>query len=564
MATQMPDPKRMIIGKMAAMEPRYNGELRMLRSKFSSPGYHTQIKQADFIHSTRDTMIYALALLDTELPEYEQRAYDMIGRIVSLQDRDRSRDTFGIWSWFYEEPLERMAPPDWNWADFIGKQLVLAVKRHGHRFPAELRESVVRAIGFACDAIIKRDVGPSYTNIAIMGAFVTMIAGELLGQRAYAEYGLRRLTKLYEHTEKRQVFQEYNSPTYTQIAILELSKIMAETASAEAKRISGELLRMTWKTVAEHFHAGTKQWSGPHSRCYNTLLNDSCKAFLQIATGGKLSFFPWDNIPYDTEWYKSGIACPPEYSEWFVASEERELRQLYAGEELADTAKWATTWMRPHYSLGSFDHEILWNQKRALLAYVDNGGEPAYAHLRFLHDGYDYCSAVLKSRQRRGDVLFGIDFLANGGDTHPGLDRIDGRIEASDFRIRLELGGRLAGVRAVADGSAARIIIGQESIDVHAWFAAFREEAAEERAFEWEVNELGEDKLGVDLVVYSGERRTIDFRKMREAGFVFSLRIGGEDELPAPSLRREGDRLTVTGSGEAKETFALSLRPVEI
>ncbi|WP_029192427.1 hypothetical protein [Paenibacillus harenae] len=569
MTSQMLDPKQMIIGKVAEMETFYNADIRLLKSRFSSPGYHTQIKQTDFIHSTRNSVIYALALLDTELPEYERRSFDILGQIVSLQDTDRSRNTFGIWSWFYEEPLDQMSPPDWNWADFIGKQLVLAVKRHGHRFPEALRASVIQSIGYACDAIMKRDVGPSYTNIAIMGAFVTLIAGELLGRQEYAEYGLQRLKKLYAHTEKRRVFQEYNSPTYTHIAILELSKIKAETVNEEAKRLSDALLHMTWKTVAEHFHAATKQWSGPHSRCYSTLLSDSCKAFLQLATGGKLLFFPWEELPYDTEWYESGMECPPEFADWFVIREERELRQLYAGDEGDGTARRATTWMQPHYSLGSFDHEMLWNQKRALLAYVDNGGEPTYMQLRFLHEGYDYCSAMFKSRQEREYVLFGIDFLANGGDTHPNLDRIDGSVEASDFRLRLELGGQLAGVAAVADtdGGEVTISIGQERIRLQTWFAAFSESEADAAdrapAFAWEINELG-DKLGVDLVVYSGEPRIIDFRQITEAGFVFSLRIGSGSERPAPSLRQTDDRLIVTGSGQEEPAFSLNLRPVHI
>jgi hypothetical protein len=141
---QQLDQKQMLLNVVKSRNAAYNSELHLLRSPFSSPGYHTTIKQADFIHSTRESMRYALALLDTELEENKQRAFDIIEKIVSLQDTDRSRSTFGIWSWFYEESLDQMSPPDWNWADFIGKQLVLAISRHGERFPDQLRDTVIK------------------------------------------------------------------------------------------------------------------------------------------------------------------------------------------------------------------------------------------------------------------------------------------------------------------------------------------------------------------------------------------------------------------------------------
>ncbi|MFD2882118.1 hypothetical protein ACFTAO_49900 [Paenibacillus rhizoplanae] len=200
------DQRQRLIHKMAGLESRYDSAICMLRSPFSSPGYHTTLKQAEFIHSTRDSLSYALGLLDTELARYEERAFDIIRQVISLQDTDPAHDTFGIWSWFYEEPLDQMAPPDWNWADFCGSRLVQALSRHGHRFQDDLREAAVLSIECACEAIIRRNVGPDYTNIAIIGAFVTRIAGEKLGRKDYADYGLERLRKLHAHTLKHGAF----------------------------------------------------------------------------------------------------------------------------------------------------------------------------------------------------------------------------------------------------------------------------------------------------------------------------------------------------------------------
>lgn len=553
--------QRLLIRKMQTLEHRYDPELQMLRSPFSSPGYHTTLKEAEFIHSTRDSLSYALGLLDTGLVPYEQRAFDIIGQVASLQDTDRSHDTFGIWSWFYEEPLAQMAPPDWNWADFCGSRLVQALARHGQRLPQSLHEAVTRSIDYACEAIIKRNVGPDYTNIAILGAFVTRIAGEQLGRSEYADYGLKRLQKLYDYTMKRGAFQEYNSPVYTYIAILELSKLRAGTMDDRVRELSGELLDLTWRSVAGYYHPATAQWSGPHSRCYETLLNGRSKAFLQLATRGKVMFADWEELPYEEEWYRSGLECPNAYLELLANSDTKEIRQLYEGNETDGSGKWAVTFMTPQLSVGSFTHSDMWNQRRPLLVYADNNGAPAYIQLRCLHDGYDYCSARFQAKQDQGQVLFGIDFITNGGDTHPNLDPTGGTVEAEDLRLRLEIGGHLDGIIAEAVDAGAFIRIGAAECRLTTWFAAFTGHAGAKRDWTWEVQKTA-DKILVELVLYSGARRVIDFHVLQQAALVFSLDVR---ETPSPSGPQievtDAGGLRVSGNGEEAEAFSLRLRP---
>ncbi|OKP99515.1 hypothetical protein [Paenibacillus sp. P46E] len=555
------DHQRMLIRTMQRLEPRYDPELHLLWSPFSSPGYHTTLREAEFIHSTRDSLSYALGLLDTELPAYEQRAFDIIAQVVSLQDTDRSHDTFGIWSWFYEEPLAQMAPPDWNWADFCGSRLVQALSRHGRRLPESLRMEVARSIEYACEAIIKRNVGPDYTNIAILGAFVTRIAGEQLGRRDYAEYGLKRLQKLYDYTMERGAFQEYNSPVYTYIAILELSKLHAETTDDKVRMLSRGLIDLSWRTVAGYYHPATAQWSGPHSRCYQTLLNHQSRAFLQLATKGRVMFFDWDELPYEEEWYKSGFECPAAFLEAFSVPRTQEIRQLYEGNAEDGSGRWAVTYMTPQVSVGSFTTSDLWNQRRPLLAYVDNNGLPAYIQLRCLHDGYDYCSARFKSKQDQGQVLFGIDFITDGGDTHPNLDPTGGAIEADDLRLRLEIGGHLDGVSAVSTREGAILRIGETECILTTWFAAFTGHSGAQRDWTWEIQKTA-DLLLVELILYSGPRRTIDFKALQQAAMVFSLDIQQAPDESGPELELTDDgNLWVCCSGEETEAFTLHLRP---
>ncbi|MCU6707830.1 hypothetical protein M6D81_03820 [Paenibacillus sp. J5C_2022] len=566
----------MLLRTIRAKEADYNEEICMLRSPFNSPGYHTTIKKADSIHSTLLSLVYALGLLDTKQTQYEQRACDIMERVIAMQDTDRSRSTFGIWPWFYEEPLDRMSPPDWNWADFCGKQMVLAELRHGDRLPVGLRDAVRKAVANACDAIMLRDVGPEYTNIAIMGAFVTLIAGEVYERESYRSYGMERLKKLADYTRQRGAFQEYNSPAYTCVAIVELSKIAAATRSPEAREIGMELLNMAWKSVGDYYHPATGQWSGPHSRSYQTLLKDQTKAFLQLATDGALLFFPWEELPYNEEWYGCGIKCPEEHIGAFLASETREIRQIY--EVGGNKEKLAATYMTPVYTLGSFSDEMMWNQRRVLLAYVDNGGEATYAHLRFLHDGYDYCSAVFHSAQAEGHVLFGIGFLKEGGDTHPNLDRMNGSIEASDFRLRLEIGGCQERVSAATRGSGADIAIDGTTLLLRTWHAAFgrlladadgidERHTGKARPWGWDINR-SDGKLNIDFIIHSGARTVLDFHKLERAALLFSLMMneGPELELQSeflPEIMNDGEFAAVRGSWKGQQmALSVPLYPV--
>ncbi|CQR51624.1 hypothetical protein [Paenibacillus riograndensis] len=554
------DHQRMLIRKMQSLGSRYNPELRMLQSPFSSPGYHTTLRGVEFIHSTRDSLSYALGLLDTELAEHEPRAFGIIAQVVSLQDTDRSRDTFGIWPWFYEEPLAQMAPPDWNWADFCGSRLIQALKRHGNRFPEALRKAVADSVSYACEAIIKRNVGPDYTNIAILGAFVTRIAGEQLERGDFADYGLKRLQKLYDYTMKRGAFQEYNSPVYTYIAILELSKLHSETMDDQVRGLTRELIDLTWRSVAGYYHPATGQWSGPHSRSYETLLNNQSKAFLQVATRGTVMFFGWEELPYEEEWYKSGFECPAACLEAFSVPRTQEIRQLYEGDETDGTGKWAVTYMTPRVSIGSFTNSDLWNQRRPLLVYADNNGLPVYMQLRCLHDGYDFCSARFKSKQEQGQVLFGIDFITDGGDTHPNLDLTGGAIEAGDLRLRLEIGGQLKGVAAKSTAEGASIRVGEAHCVLTTWFAAFTGHSGAGRDWTWEVHETG-DRILVELILYSGPRKRIDLHALQQAAMVFSLDMEKPPGSSGPQIEVAEGKLRVSASGEEAEAFSLRLRP---
>jgi hypothetical protein len=431
-----------------------------------------------------------------------------------------------------------MRPPDWNWADFIGTQLLQIARDHRARLPADLASQVDAAIRHACAAIKKRNVGPGYTNIAIMGAYVTLFAGELLDLPEYRDYGRERLRRFHAYTAENGSFEEYNSPTYTIVALHELSRLAAHVRDAEARPLIDDLVRRAWTEIATHFHAPTRQWAGPHSRAYRSLLHDSTLVQIQRGTAGRVAFGVTGN---DRESLRLPLACPPDLEPLFTSlPAPRTVTQTF----IKRNGTVGTTYLHPHYALGSVNHGDLWNQRRALLAHFGSAAAPGYLHLRFLKNDYDFSSAILHAAQREGLVVGAVDFLSNGGDTHVSLQRVkDATITARDLRLRFELGGsgRNATVQLTGENTAT---IAADGLTFHLTLAHARFGDFTGRL---ETGAAAATRQ-LDVVLYSGDERTFRLTDLPAAALAFVLSVGPH---PAPSFALAPDRLTVSTAGLA-------------
>lgn len=522
---------------LASWHQQYDPAERMIRRPFSSPGYHTALT-GGFVHPTRDSLNYAVGLLDTGRPADLERAIAVLRRVVALQDQNPASRTYGIWSWFLEEPLEKMSPPDWNWADFNGVALLQVARDHRARLPAGVARTVDDAIVHACRAIVKRDVGPGYTNIAIMGAYVTLIAGEELGLPEFREYGLARLQRFHDHTRDNGTFEEYNSPTYTIVALHELSRLQAHTRTPAAQALVAPLVRHAWEQLARHFHAPTRQWAGPHSRAYRSLLPHSVLAQIQRGTQGRVDFGVDEPGREDL---RLPLACPPDLEPHF--------RELTAPRTVTQTfvkrsGIVGTTYLTPEYALGTVNRSDLWNQRRALLLHFGSAAAPGYLHLRLLKNGYDFSSGVFTSAQREGLVLGAVHLITNGGDTHVSLDKVkNATLRVRDLRLRFECGGPAAAPAvAIATPSATRATIDAAGVALHVELLRARF-GTRDAGF----STGGDGSLRwLDVVLYEGAEREINLAALEEAvvGFVFS--VGAP---PPATAAVAGGRLSLACAG---------------
>ena len=511
---------------------RYDPEVKMIRRPFHSPGYHTTLK-GGYTHPTRDSLTYAVALLDSRTEEYRSRAEEIIEKLLSLQDTDPANKTYGIWSWFYEEPLEKMSPPDWNWADFCGKELLQVALDHSDRISPELYDKVKAGIYHASQSIIRRNMGPGYTNIAIMGTYVTLVAGQVLQDKEIWDYGKKRLKRIYEYTLYHGAFTEYNSPTYTVVALEDISRLYQHVKDAECRKMIKELNRIGWKCLASHFHPTTRQWAGPHSRCYASLQGNQFLSRIQIATEGKVHFLSDEKLESDIQWPRISLRCPFEFFPYFTdIRQERDIREVFFKGSGDQKPQAATSYLTPEYTLGSFHRSEMWNQRRALIGYFGDYRHPVCMHLRFLHDGYDYSSAYLHCVQSKNSLLGIVNFSTDGGDTHIGLDKIqNATIQVSDLRLRLEFTGSVDLLDCPEEWKEDHTIrskIKNTCIDLCIPECSFGDSR-----IDYQVNRE-KNTIGIDVVLYQGTKKAVNFNELGEAVCVLAMQIHSAAQKTTP------------------------------
>lgn len=507
----------------------------MIMSK-QNKGYHSSLEN-NIVHIVSHSIDYAAALLYSDRPENRDTAIKIVNKILSLQDTNKTSPTYGIWPYFLEEPLDKMKSPDWNWADFIGKVLIQLLIDHKTCFPNEMIKRIETAVYYASESIMIRNIGPDYTNINLMGAFVTVKAGELLNNDVFISYGKARLKKELEFVTANGGFSEYNSPTYSILAIEEIGRMLKYFSDSECLHMAHELNDIEWRCIANHYHSPTKQLSAPHSRCYANISDKNLVSFIHIGTEMKLNLIDNSELSVGLLWNKIVIKCPDKYYKYFEPlSEPRLFREkFYKGIDIISEDEIrvlvekgthqleATTYMNQYFSLGSFAKYDLWNQRRPLMAYWGTPEECSYLKLRCMHDDQDYCSAMLSTSQMHNHVVGGVYFVKDHGDYHFILDPLkDGKINAKKLSLKFEIGGFIDDINIPTDitlGKAFDIKTDQVDIRINLMFCSFGNEDVKI------VTGKDNSTCWVEIIIYQGEEKIFDFNQLSSTAFVFGLSI---------------------------------------
>lgn len=544
-----PEEKETVAKALAPLHERYEPEFKMLASDIRAWNYHTDALSGHF-HEVRGSFAYAAALLDMGDPHFKQRAFDAIEKTVSLQDVDPDSKSCGVWPYFEEEPLAtKKSPIDYNWADFNAVSLLDIYMGHRDELPPALLKKVEEAIILAGKAVQKRNCGPGYTNIAIMGTYVTYMVSHLLDLPEMQEYAFKRLKTFYEYTLRKNGFSEYNSPAYTVVALDELDRMRRHIVEPGAKKMIDELYAITWEIIARHYHRPSGQWAGPHSRSYSTLIRPSFHALLFEASGGKTD----PGIRPSRTDVKIKHRIPESLLPYFLEPVyPRAERDVFENQEPQIIG---TTYMTEQYALSSVNRSSLWNQRRPFLLYWGARQQPRYLQVRMLHDLYDLSTASYFSRQKDNAVLSVINFATNGGDRHISIDILrDGKFTAKDLRLRFEFGNVPAGDLPLPSADRAPIGFTLDGLSFH--LQLFYGVFGKYRGY-WEKGG-DETHAWLDYVIYSGDETEIDLTKTDIAAFGFTFSVGkapddavactvGETRIHASEPRGRADIRHVKG-----------------
>ncbi|MDD3153701.1 MAG: hypothetical protein PHS41_02450 [Victivallaceae bacterium] len=431
--------------EIAEHSVRFDPQVGLIWKKWKGPGYHTRVPDGTHAHPTRDNIFYALGLLDSKMPEYRQRAFQVIDRVLSSQVVDLCNPAWGIWPWLDEEPVEKMNPPDWNWANFIGEALCRILQSHEQELPEELRRRTVAALERAAWSIFRRNVTPGYTNIAVIGSGVTGFAGEYFKNPLLLEYARTLLGKVLAQTLETGGLSEFNSPTYTFVALDGVEAILQVCNDARLREIAERLRGYIWEQLAVHFHPATGQLAGPHSRAYRDDLSAEAANRIADATGGAV-MRKAPEPGNETNWEYTGInhlPCPKAQAERFarLTGGAQQIRQRYLKVEPEERSFWATTYLSEEVTLGTVNRECFWAQRRPILAYwVNRTQTPAMLKAAARCDGVDFCSLGVWTEQENAACLFSVGALTDRGAFHIHLDRnAEGSFSFRKLAVRLEL-----------------------------------------------------------------------------------------------------------------------------
>jgi len=412
----------------------YDADQHLIRMPASPTSIHTRLGGTS-VHGYRESTTYALVLLETgAAPE----AVAVLEQVLAGQDLDPASPTYGVWPYYLEEPLAAMVRPDPNWADFVGQELVLIMLRHGCKLPDDLQQSVRSALAAAAQAIIRRNVSMSYTNIAAKGTLVTLGAGQVLNDPGLTDYGRERIERLAATVEESGgSFAEYNSPTYWLVTSTAMSMISQYIADPRSAAVATRLVDRLWQHLVARWHRPTGQLSGPMSRAYRNDLSDDTQLLAHLCkAAGELPPFDHalDRVAHDPA---SGLALIHTALLRSQASAEvvRRLtdpappglrRELFSR---GRPDRIGTTWLDASSTIGTVNFADSWFQRRNLLGYWGTA-DPAWqrparsVRIRVLKDDYDFVSARFSSVQEGPHVLWHVGFASPGGDRHVYRDDI--------------------------------------------------------------------------------------------------------------------------------------------
>jgi len=252
---------------------------------------------------------------------------------------------------------------DPNWREFIGTALALMLIEYEVLLPADLVRRIDLALRRAIAGTLGRNVPASYTNIALMTAFLLQFGAVRFNEPDWAAVADRLAAEILGRFRVNGAFDEYNSPTYYGIDLYALALWSSYATSALLRDAGAEIEAALWRDVAQFYHAGMRNIAGPYDRSYGMDLRRyvACLGmWIWLATGYEYAPFPDLTAPLDHGWDFAvapvfalvGLRMPEDARPHFVAFQgQRQVEHVIANEP----QRVATAWIGATVMLGAED-----------------------------------------------------------------------------------------------------------------------------------------------------------------------------------------------------------------
>jgi hypothetical protein len=351
------------------------------------------------VHLVRETGWYALGLLLRNAAGDAARAARAVDAVLAYQFDTPGQPYHGTWYRSPHEPPPPANPVIWhdydpNWREFIGTTLALMLIEYEALLPADLVRRIDQALRRAIAGTLERNVPASYTNIALMTAFLLQFGAARFDQPEWLAVAERLAGEVAARFRVNGAFDEYNSPTYYGIDLYALALWRSYAESALLRSAGAEIEAALWRDIAQYYHAGMRNVAGPYDRSYGMDLRRyvACLGmWIWLATGYEQAPFPDLSAPLDHGWDFAvapifalvGLRMPADARPHFVAFQGQRLVEHVIANE---PRRVATAWVGARVMLGGEDsggtHRVNEQYHPATIHWLLEDGAVGWVRLR--------------------------------------------------------------------------------------------------------------------------------------------------------------------------------------
>lgn len=229
---------------------------------------------ADAVHLVPNTAWLAYALLASGDRAAEAEGTAAIRALIGLQYDRPGGTVHGTYRRFLESPEPPADPVMWehydpNWRQFVGTTFAVILEDFSDRLETGLVAAMEASIGLACMGEPDGRLSPSYSNPALMRAWLDGWYGARVGNERLVDRGRTFAAAIVADFDRFGAFDEFNSPTYYGIDVyaLRLWRLFPPDPyfATQGERLETEL----WRTAGKYYNANLRNYCGPFTRSYH-------------------------------------------------------------------------------------------------------------------------------------------------------------------------------------------------------------------------------------------------------------------------------------------------------